>query len=71
MACHSLLDGNVLANEAGDFMSLVSLDAGDSLLHQVAALHVKEKFIFALHLASAHHFRQGVPRYRLLLSDEC
>ena len=39
----ALLDGYVLADESGNLVRLVRLDARHSLLHQIAAFHVEEE----------------------------
>ena len=53
--------GDVLLDEPGDLHGLVSLDPGDALLHEVAALHVEvEDSVLGLHLAGGDDLGEGV-----------
>ncbi|KAF4520560.1 hypothetical protein B566_EDAN011114 [Ephemera danica] len=63
----ALLHGDVLPDEARDLMRLVGLEARDTLLHQVATLHVQEQdAILRLHLACGDHLGERVVHQRLL-----
>ena len=56
-----LVDGDVLADESGDLVGLLGLDARYALLHQVAALHVQEEgAVLGLHLARRYHLRDRI-----------
>lgn len=56
-----LLHGDVLPDEARDFMGLLRLQPSDTLLHQIAALHVEvERALFGLDLPGGDHLGVGV-----------
>lgn len=64
-----LLHGDVLPDEAGDFVGLLRLQPSDTLLHQITALHVEVKHtLFGLDLSSGDHLGVGV-MVQCLLKD--
>jgi len=51
-----LLHSDILPDKTGDFMRLLRLQPSDTLLHQIAALHVEvECALFGLDLSGGDH----------------
>lgn len=57
----SLFHSDVLSDQAGDFVRLLRLQPGDTLLHQIAALHVEvERALLGFDLPGGDHLGVGV-----------
>ena len=63
----ALLDRDVLADQTGNLVSLIRLDARHSLLHQITALHVQiQNTIFRFDFSRRYDFGVGIVQQRLL-----
>lgn len=63
----SLLHGDILPDQTGDLVGLLRLQSGNTLLHQIAALHVEvERAFFGLDLPRGYHLGIGIMVQRLL-----
>lgn len=56
-----LFHRDVLSDQTGDFVRLLRLESGDTLLHQIAALHVEvERALLGLDLPGGDHLGVGI-----------
>ncbi len=58
---HPLVNSYILTNKAGDLVGLLGLDSSDSLLHQVATLHIQiQCSIFSLDFPRGDHLKHSL-----------